>query len=303
MSSNTDITTLHREAERLLDEISRIRESIKKLHEHRLALQSEISKLREEKNKVLEKVRSIKTSLRKLKEERRALIGELRNTVAEHRRLMGELRALKELISEKTLVWQSLSREAKLPVAILKKKIDEIEWEIQTKALTVEDEAKLVEKLRIYTSLYEKALAASKSREEVLELRAFRESLKLQVKELSKRIEQLRNSISAKNTIIEELRNELSKMIFQYNEFKRRILSLKEELKRCNDEIVVQISKLNALRQRHNEITGKINELKKAMLIDAKKEKIMQEASQRSKKRFSIEELKIMYGVLDEEQF
>ncbi|MEM4542163.1 MAG: ATP-binding protein, partial [Desulfurococcaceae archaeon] len=193
MSIDSDISLLHEEAERLLDEIARTRETIKKLREHQITLQSELKKLREDKIRLLEKIRSIKANMRKLKEERRELLKELKNTVAERRKAINELKALKELINEKTTIARALAKEAKLPVSAIKKKIDEIEWKIQTTALTVEEEAKWIEKLRAYMSLYEKALAATKSREEVLELRAIRESLKVEIRNLSEKIKQLKD--------------------------------------------------------------------------------------------------------------
>lgn len=301
MNSSNDMAALQQEVEKLLQEIASTRDVVKKLNELKLNLQAEISKLREEKSRLLEKIRALKAELSKLREEHKQVVSELKRVVGERREVLNELRALKELISEKWVEWQKLSKEARLPLSVLKKKIDQIEWEIQTTALTVEKEAELVEKLRAYKSLYEKALSASKSREEALELRALRESLKVKVKELTEKIGQLKRDVEAKNRSIERIKGELNTLLSRYMELKKRVQQLRKQLEDCNNEITIQISKLNALKLKHSEVTRRLEQLRREQIYMAKREKISQEVHQRPKKRLTIDELKIMYGVLDEE--
>jgi len=177
--NNLSIEELNKRAEELAREIYETREAIKNLKEKRIELFNQISKLRQERAKLLEEIRGIKTKLKTAREERRKLIEEYRKLVEERRENVLQVRAIKDLLSSKASEVQSLqnqTKEIRVPISVIKQKIDEIEWTIQTNVLTPEKENELIRKLKAYNALLKRVTAIRESlkekKEEVLELRA-----------------------------------------------------------------------------------------------------------------------------------
>ncbi|MEM2024882.1 MAG: hypothetical protein QXW94_01145, partial [Desulfurococcaceae archaeon] len=178
---------LSKEANEISQLFFKTSESIKVLKEKRLALISDIRKLREEKLKLLQDIRSIKGELGKLVEARRKLITELKEVLNRRKTKIEEIKSLRELMNTKTIEWQSVKQEVKIPISVLKQKVEEIEWTIQTNILTQERENELIKKLRAYNALLDKLHKAKKSREEAQELRALYISLKMEVGSLTEK--------------------------------------------------------------------------------------------------------------------
>jgi len=192
--NNLSIEELNKRAEELAREIYETREAIKNLKEKRIELFNQISKLRQERAKLLEEIRGIKTKLKTAREERRKLIEEYRKLVEERRENVLQVRAIKDLLSSKASEVQSLqnqTKEIRVPISVIKQKIDEIEWTIQTNVLTPEKENELIRKLKAYNALLKRVTAIRESlkekKEEVLELRATYMSLRARIKELDEK--------------------------------------------------------------------------------------------------------------------
>ncbi|MEM1720362.1 MAG: hypothetical protein QW496_05915 [Desulfurococcaceae archaeon] len=300
MASTTDVNELTQIAEKVSRELFEVRESLKLLKEKRESLQSEIGRLREEKARLLQEIRSIKNQIRALKEERKKLIEEYKKVVENRREEVLQAKVLRDMINSKQAESRELSKEVRLPISSLKQKIEEIEWTIQTNVLTLEEENELVRKLKAYNSLLNKAIVAKKSKEEALELRALYLSTRARIKELSEVISKLGNTINEKSNAVNNLKAQLSNVLSSYMKTKKALEDRKRELEACINEMALLTSRLNALREKYQEILRDIEKAKSLEMLSAKKAKVKHDVERRAKKRLTIEELKIMYGGLED---
>lgn len=296
MSNISSINELSKKAEEVSREIYETREHIKQLKEKKEKLFNELSKLREEKNKLLEEIRRIKLDIRAIREERGKLIDEYKKISEVRREELAQANLLRELISSKTTELQELSKEIRIPISVLKRKIEELEWTIQTNVLTQEKENELIRKLKAYHQLLNRALSANERKEEVLELRATYISTRARIRDLSSKLNKLREEISEKTNKMKSLKDELRETVTRYTTIKNDIENKKKELDECNNEIVNSTSKLNALREQYQKLLDEIEKAKTLTALSEKRSKIAKNIEQRSKKRVTLEEFKIMYG-------
>ena len=300
MDSHKSLSELLQEAERVSQELSETRELLKQLKEKRSALVSRVAELRDEKLRLLQEIRTIKSQIRDLKDQRLKIIEEYKRIMEERRSELLQVNALRELINTKTVQYHELSKDIRVPITVLKQKIEEIEWTIQTNVLTPDQENRLIQKLRTYSSILEKALAAKRNKEEVLELKALYISTKTRIQELTVKARNLRETIKEKSSLINNLREKLNTVVTKYNTIKGDLENAKKELRSCNDEITMLTSKLAALREKYQELQREINKAKSLEILGAKRSKISSEIDKRVKKRLTMEELKIMYGELED---
>ena len=300
MSDNLSIEELSRKADEISHELVETRESIKALKEKRTEILNQLAKLRGEKQKLLDEIRSIKSKIREVREERRKLIEEYRNLTKEKRESILQLKAIKDLLSSKSIEIQNLTREVKIPISVIKQKVEEIEWTIQTSVLTPERENSLIRKLKAYTMLLNKAMSIREKKEEALELRATYLSLRTKVSELVEKTKKLRGAIDEKTKKLSELSDQLNQVVSKYDNMKKELEAKRKELEEANKELTIRSSKLNALRSQYQEILDAIEKAKRMQILSEKKSKVAKDVEKREKKRLSIEELKIMYGDVED---
>jgi uncharacterized coiled-coil DUF342 family protein len=296
------IKELEKRAEDLSREIQQTRETIKALKERRHRLLSELKEIRGKRAALLEDLRRAKSKLRESIEERRKLVSEVKSLIEERRKLLGELKAIKELAQSKKAAFQALSEEIRIPISALKRKIEELEWYMQTHVLTLEEEKQVVRKLQAYSSLLKRALSAQREKEEYLELRALHLSLKSRVAELTSKISELKSAITAKTREIEELRSSVNARLSEYMNAKTLLENKKKEIEACNNDLAQNTARLNALRQEYNNVLKSIAREREKSLIELKKRDLLNKISKNGKKRFSLEELKILYGFSESEE-
>jgi uncharacterized coiled-coil DUF342 family protein len=299
---DSNIKELEERAEKISREIHDTREAIKALKEKRLQLLSELKEIRGRRAALLEELRKAKSKLRESIEERRKLISEVKSLVEERRKLLGELKAIRELVQSKKATFQSLAEEVKIPISIIKRKIEELEWYMQTHILTLEEEKQVVRRLQAYNSLLKRALNARRERDEYLELRALHLSLKSRIAELTSKISELKSTISEKSRELEALRSNVNARLSEYMNTKNLLENKKKEIEACDTELAQKIARLNVLRQEYNDVLKSIAREKEKSLLELKRRDLLSKISENNKKRFSLEELKILYGVSEGEE-
>ncbi len=299
---NNTIKELEERAELITKEIYETREAIKALKDKRTRLLSELRNIRNRRSSLLESLRKAKSELREAIKEYRSLIAEIKKLIEERRNLIDELRALRELMQSKKTTYQSLAEEVKVPLSVIKRKIEELEWYMQTHILTLEEEKQLIRKLQAYNSLLKSALSAMREKEEYLELRALYLSLKNRIAELTSKIGGLKNSLSDKRKKIEELKSITNNRLSEYMNVKSLLENKKKELEECDNNIVQLTSKLIALRQEYDNLMKSISREREKILLELKKRDVLSKLSESSKKKLTLTELKILYGVSDSEE-
>lgn len=300
MSSDISVDELIRRAEEVSQEIVNTREAVKNLKEEKIRLADQLNKVRNERDNLLKEIRSLKKAIAEVREERKKLIEEYKSIVEARRSEILQLKAIRELLASKKAEIEGLSREVKIPISLIKQKIDEIEWKIQTSVLTPEQENELIKRLKAYTLLLNKAMTIREKKEEVLELRALYISTKSKVAELTERRDKLRGLIKAKTETINELKKRLNELIEKYKGVKSSLVELRKQLEEYNNELALKISRLNALHREYQEIQKMIERSKITRYLIEKKSQVSKEVESRKKKRLSLEELKIIYGNLED---
>ncbi|MEM4718222.1 MAG: ATP-binding protein [Desulfurococcaceae archaeon] len=296
----SNVEDLIKEADRVSRDLSELREKIKQLKEKKTSLYAEISKLTTERARLLNEIRSLKNQIRAIKEERVKLIEDYRKTQNERKEELSQLEALRELLSNRVTELEGLSREIKIPISALRQKIEEIEWTIQTNILTPDRENELIRKIKAYNQLLNKALLVEERREEVLELRATYLSLRTRIKELSNKLREMRGIIDEKTKVLREYKLKLDAVVKKYLDIKESIEAKRKELEQCNSEIALKTSQSIALREKYQQLIDAIEKAKARGVLNEKKLKVSKDLEKRSKKRLTIEELKIMYGELED---
>ena len=273
------LVDLEREALCLRAEIERVESEVRRFAEERNGLNSrmrnlkrEAANFRKERNALNEEVRNLKVILMELKREyweRLDSIRDLRNRIRKH------------------LKMKPSRREDSL-----KKEIEEIDWRIQTTPLPLEEEKRLVERVKSLEkqlNFYHK-LNAMKNELSILEGR-----LKKIKDEIALYREQITETVEKSQFFHEKMIECLKKM----EEFKPKV----DEINKKYGE---SRKKLSALRLKYKKLLGQISAIKKiireeearkkAEALSALKEKIGREALKKLKKgeKISFEEFKIL---------
>ncbi|MCD6323947.1 MAG: hypothetical protein J7L55_02420 [Desulfurococcales archaeon] len=288
------------EEEVILNEISALREELKDLRERRAEVASEIRTLKQERRELIEKIKGLREELRaereklaKLKEERQKLIEERREAVKKIREIKSQLFSKRELLN-------NAGKVEGMSVAKIRARIDRLEWRIITESLPLEEENAIIREISRLESLLEKAVEARKLRNEYRELNA-----------------QLKSQI----IILNDLNGKISELSIKINSVRERIGTLKEQVKALQESIeernkaiqdraneLVELSgKLNEMYAKYREFQTRLRELrvgrKKAVekeIIERKKEGAMKKLKEG--KRLTLEDLKVLYGGLEEEE-
>ncbi|MEM4824652.1 MAG: ATP-binding protein, partial [Desulfurococcaceae archaeon] len=208
-----EIEEIESEIQCVVQEIGLLREKVKEYKTQRQKLITELREIAERKHELLEKIRTLKQKLRDFNDKRKKIIEELRSLVSERKGKLEELKTLRELITEKKLVIQEMSKGSKTPVTIIKDEIEKLEWKIQTSVLSLEEENKILRKIKTLVSLLEKAEKLQREKNDVLELRALYTSISLQVRDLNVKINKLRNELDNLTRGRDRIKEELKKLV------------------------------------------------------------------------------------------
>ena|GEM_PF-258783 len=207
----------------------KIREKREILSEYR----TKISEIIEEKNKLIEEIR-------RLKEEKMKITEKLSNLRALFREKRGKMRNLR------TLIGRRLPSEE-----ILAEKLEKLEWEYQTKSMSLEEEkiyieriekiGKMLANLRKYNKFREEI---EKIREEISSLTALRKEIIEKMNEYSNKYLSLKEELKKLREVRDQLKAEIEQMVNQReekrsiaNEYHQKFIETSNEIRRLQDEI------------------------------------------------------------------
>jgi len=267
-----ELSEIRSERDRFNDEAFRWAEKRNLLHEEIKKLRLEARSLKEKRDAINNEVRSLKL----LREEDRKKYRERLSQLPRLRQKMGEEKARRPQRSA-----QNLERE-----------IEMIEWKIQTNPLSLDEEKKLVERVKTLESQLEVYRSIRAIKDEIIRLKNEAEAFREQVVSHSEKISEMaRQSQKFHEKMVEDLEN--------MQTFKARADEMhREYVKNREDAQALQLKYLeisNQITSLQRAIQEKEGEEKAKQLVDLRN-KLEKEALDKLKrgKKLTFEEFKIL---------
>jgi uncharacterized coiled-coil DUF342 family protein len=163
--------------------------------------------------------------------------------------------------------------------ASIRRKIQQLEWKLQTSVLTREEEEEIVRETARLEEMLERLMKVEEAKKKMIELRAELARLRLLLKDYSEAIAQRSKNIEE----IDQRINNVKEVIDQLN---NKI----DELGKKIEEISAQIEQIDGeLQQLREERKRIINELKskEEMEVKSKGEQLLTELAKRAKEKMS----------------
>jgi len=273
--------------------IEELQEKLSVLKEQRNRLNIEARKWVLKRNKLNEQVKKLRTEISELRSER----DELNTEVRELKQLRGKTKTeIHERIEEMKKLNQQIKVLAKKKpsksLQTLQKKLDEIEWEIQTTSLNLREEKELVDqvgKLETQVNIHKKL---EMTHQEMLELQTELKAMETKNKFYHQKLTEIaQKSQEIHNKMLEKI-NEVSELKMEADNMHQSLLITRQKTKPIQQGITTILSQIKLLRQ---EIREK-EEKEKKKSEDALKRKIRKEAKEKLKQgeKITWEEFKIL---------
>ena len=212
------------------------------------ALNAEVKEISSQIRQILSEYNTIKSEYLNLKKQKEELYNEVQKLKSERDRVREDLKALREevnmLLNELKNLQAAIGKR-KINVFELKERLEQLEWEYQTRTMDPEEEKNFVERIRDTESLLRMA-------------ERYNECLS--------QIKMLRQLISEKRKIHKDLTDSIKKISNQYLEVKAQLKSLRDKVNEMRAKLSELIEKKEALRRKadeyHSKYVAKVNEIK-----------------------------------------
>jgi len=269
---NRELDTVRTERDRLNKEAIRWAEKRNLLHEDIKRLRSEARSLKEKRDELNRRVKHLKT----LREEARKKRGEKISHLKELRQKTRDLTAKRPKRSA-----QSLENE-----------IEKIEWKIQTDSLSLDEERKLIERVKSLETQLEAYREIKNVKNKILTLQEEVETLK---KEISSRNEEISEVAKQSQRFHEKMIEKLEKikeLQAEADAMHKRYVENKEKAKAFHSKYVETLGQIKGLR----EIIRKREEAEKAKQIASLRKKLEKEALDKLRRgeKLTFEEFKLL---------
>lgn len=222
-----------------LNEIKEIDQKLILLEEKSFSQNEKIRVLVEKRNKLNMKVKELRQDIRLKKVERDKLnskvkvLKEIRNKA--HLEIKKKVEVLKEFRKKINFLSEKLPHRNGYD---LQNEFDELEWKIQTTTLDLDEEKRLVEKVRILGTQINKYKKIEKQKSKILDLRrdikkyeTEANNAHLELTEFANKSQELHNLISLKFDELKKIKEKADQLHVTYLEIKKQYLPLKNESK------------------------------------------------------------------------
>lgn len=212
------------------------------------ALNAEVKEISSQIRQILSEYNAIKSEYLNLKKQKEELYNEVQKLKSERDRVREDLKALRDevntLLNELKNLQAAIGKR-KINVFELKERLEQLEWEYQTRTMDPEEEKNFVERIRDTESLLRMAERCN---------------------ECLSQIKMLRQLISEKRKIHKDLTDSIKKISNQYLEVKAQLKSLRDKVNEMRAKLSELIEKKEALRRKadeyHSKYVAKVNEIK-----------------------------------------
>lgn len=284
--------------EELLKLAEEYREKIVSIKEQRRQLVEENRKLRAQRRQLIEEKRQLTSRLQEVRKKRNELMEQLRQLKAERDKVREELEKKREQLQLARKLAEKEGDLAKLSLKRLQRRLEELEWKQMTSILSSEAERRIVEEIGRLEELIERVRRAKQQVLSIMELEAEVKALRLKSRDLTQRINGVRESIG-------EAKREIQSLVERIEEYNKKIDALSEEINE-RSAILDDLSKqLDLLYTVYREIMVKVRELKLARQyrlsleeLERRRKEVMEKYKRGEP--LSLQELRILYGEFDE---
>jgi len=261
--------------------IEELQEKLSSSKEERKKANAETNKWAEKRNKLNEQTKNLRIEIRELRTERDELNGKVRDLKLLREKTTSEIH---KRISETKNLSQKIKAFAKkrplTKLQTLQKEIEEIEWEIQTTPLSLEEEKELVDKVRhletqvgIHKKLGMLHQKMFELQTEVRTMETSNKSIHEKLIQTAQKSQEVHNKMLDKTNKLRELEKEADIMHQEFLEAKIRTKPIQKEITET----------LNNIKLLRAEIRKKEEEERKEVEEDLKK-KIREEAKEKLKR-------------------
>lgn len=277
--SEREISGVKNDLEKTLSELYRLEENKKKLFLKIRELRAESLTYRDRLNVLREEIKGLNETLTDLKRERNEKIAYLRE-------IRGRIK-------------EYLKAKPKIREEDLEEEISNLDWRIQTSPLPLDEEKRVVAKIK---SLEEQLHFYRKLKDMRNETQAVRSN----IEEIKGKISECINALADRILEKKRVRERLSEIFKEINEAKAEIERINEECKRLRERV-------SELRSRYRDLISQVRAIKEAIRykeeherserISILKEKIREKVSEKIKRgeKVSFEELKVLFEDNDAE--
>jgi len=280
-------------------EIDKTRTAISQLKEQRASLIVELKNLRAQRRGLIDEIRKLRNEYKSLREKYGKLVEERRRLVGELKAKREEYASLIELARSKKIEVDNLSREVKLPISVIVDEINKLEWSLQTRVLTLEQENEIINKIKRYEQLLDKARKAVNGRNEYLELKAYITSLKVQIADLRNKIKTLSDEVSRHREMILKLRQEIAEKSSSITQLTSMVKEKQKSVEDLNKEIEKNRVRLGELREEYNKRVQELKKAKASKILEEKR-RAVEERLRSGVRKLTLEDLKLLYSTPEE---
>jgi len=280
---------------RLADEY---REKIVQTKTQRRQLADENKKLRAQRRQLIDEKRQLTARLQEVRRKRNELMEELKKLKEERDKVREELEKKREQLQLARKLAEKEGDLAKLSLKRLQRRLEELEWRQMTSVLPPEAEKRLIQEIERLEELIDRVRKAKQQVLSIMELEAEVKALRLRNRDLTQRINEIREQIG-------EVKREIQSLVERIEEYNKKIDALSEEINERSailDDLSKQLDLLYAV---YKEIMVRVKELKLARQykitlqeLEKKRQEVL-EKYQRGEP-LSLQELKLLYGEFDE---
>ncbi|MEM4311549.1 MAG: hypothetical protein QXX95_04100 [Nitrososphaerales archaeon] len=268
-------------------------EKIQELKSLKSSLIEEINKLREHKENLFKEYYELNSKIKEKRENLKEMIEILREGREKINQAIEESKSLKERRNENRAKINEIKKVCKSQLESIEKEISELEWNLQTKKLTREEEKKIILKLK----------KLAKDRKNLLKLK----DIEQENQKIKDKLSELWNSIANEKSKKEEVKKRLNNLKNELFSFVKLRDEKFEELRKISINIKALGSKLRGISEELLALTQwKKNfdrNVKEKEIEESKRKekeilsKLAQEAKEKLKRgeKLSFEELKVIY--------
>jgi uncharacterized coiled-coil DUF342 family protein len=283
----------------LLTRIEEVKDKIIQLKDERRRLIEELRRLRDERRRLIEERRRLIEEFKSLRERLRELKSKLAEIKAERDKVRKEALDKREDVRIARQLAEKEGEVARVSLRRLQKRLEELEWRQMTTVMRPEEERRLVEEIARIESMIMKVKEARKHVISVLELEADYKATLLRLKDLNNKMAEVVEEIKS-------VRLQLQGIAARLDELSSKVGALTQSISDKSSRVDEINRELDSLYNEYRGVLGRLRDLRESRrlgiqleLLERKRREVREKAERGEP--LTLEELRILYGELDEE--
>lgn len=245
------------------EEIKRIKQEIEALEKEKKEIQAKLDEIQTELNAWIQKrdeknreVQALRQKAREFKEKR----DEVNKHIQELKKNKDEINAQLDLLYQEILEYRTKRDEYKqlrrlnMPKDQIEKKIEKLEWELQTKPASPERERQIVDQIQVLATELEILQQADRYHNKFVEARKKIENLKKARRAINLEIKQLANQSQQFHEQMIENFDKAKEVKKEADEYHQKVVELREKVREARNELREIEGKIREFDNKHKEL-------------------------------------------------